>query len=416
MTTIANAHVLNFERNESGVPTCPFDHHEEAFGANFKDYLDEMRAAGPLVWSTLYGGFWVATTHEMARRLAIDSDTFQVGRTATRTGGIFIPPPPGADTRPRFVPGEADGVEHDRYRLALNPHFSKQRIAELSSLVERHVREAIDRVIAMGRFDVSRDLVAPILAGIACEHMGIEVADPPKFFDSLGHLVTHGASDDHDAAQKNFDEAWANIVEIVAKRRSDPHNDVISALVQWTDPVFTDDEVYMMVLNVSLGANDTTKSLIAQALVYLDGHQDIQQLLRVDTAKVRPAIDEFLRLLPVTMGAARTADRDVEVDGITIKEGDRVYLSWPGGNFDPAKYADPRSFDLTRGSAQQLGMGVGAHFCLGAWLAKSISAVTIRELLARTKYRIDRENLRENPNRAVLCLYDDCPAIVEEAR
>src|SRR2546423_3111140 len=133
-----------------GAVTCPFDHHTADYAHNFRGILDDLRETAPLVWSDAHGGYWVATTYDMTRRLAIDSETFTVARAPGRVGGILIPAPPGADTRPRFVPGEADGEEHDHYRLALNPHFSKQRVAELTPLIERHVNQAIDRIIAAG--------------------------------------------------------------------------------------------------------------------------------------------------------------------------------------------------------------------------------------------------------------------------
>src|SRR5437867_5820884 len=243
--------------------TCPFDHHSVYFAEHFRDLYDELRQKSPLIWSEAHGGYWVTTTFEMTRALARDSEAFTVARGPGRVGGILIPAPPGSDTRPRFVPGEADGEEHDAYRLALNPRFSKQRVAELAPMIERHVNAAIDNIISMGDFDIAYDLVAPILAGIACEHMGLEVEEPRRFFDALMGMIDHGSHGDDDV-QSEFDTAWADIVRTVNERRAEPRDDVITALVQW-EPPFTDEQIHMMILNVSLGANDTTKSLLAQA-------------------------------------------------------------------------------------------------------------------------------------------------------
>ena len=86
-----------------------------------------------------------------------------------------------------------------------------------------------------------------------------------------------------------------------------------------------------------------------------------------------------------------------------IKEGERLMLAFPSANLDPAKYPNPGQFDLERGAAQQLGMGVGTHFCLGAWLAKSISAMTLRELLRRCpNFSVDHEPSRGRANRSSL--------------
>lgn len=394
--------------------TCPFDHHSADFAANFRDIFDEARERGPLVWSEEHGGYWIATTHEMARRIAIDSDTFTVARSAERVGGIQIPAPPGSDTRPRFVPGEADGEEHDAYRLALNPFFSKQRVAQLQPTINRHVARALDAVIAMQSFDIAYDLVAPILSGIACELMGVEVDDPRRFFDAQLHMVSHG-SDGGDEVSGEFEWAWSHIVRTVDEHRANPTDDIVSALVTHDDPPFTDEQIHMMILNISLGSNDTTKSLVAQALIYIDEQPQLRARLAADPELVRPAVDEFLRLLPVAMGPARTATRDVEIDGLLIRRNERVMLAFPSANHDPAKYPDPRSFDLDRGSAQHLGMGVGAHFCLGAWLAKAIAGTTIRELLSRCpNYAVDHANLVYGANRSSLTSLPAAPAVVGE--
>jgi cytochrome P450 len=391
--------------------TCPFDHHTAQYAEHFRDILDEARATTPLLWTEAHGGYWVASSYDVVRRLAIDSDAFTVSRGPGRIGGIAIPPPPGADTRPRFVPGEADGEEHDHYRLALNPHFSKQRVAEMTPLIERHVNQAIDRIIEAGSFDVAHELVAPILSGIACEHMGLEVSDTSRFFDSLLHMIDHG-SHGGDEVQSEFDRSWAYIVEVVNERRAEPCDDVISHLTAW-DPPFTDEQIHMMILNVSLGANDTTKSLLAQALIYVDKHPELRARFIKHPEEIRPAIDEFLRLMPVAMGPCRTATRDVEIDGMKIREGERVMMSFPAANFDPAKYAHPREFDLERGAAQHLAMGVGTHFCLGAWLAKSISATMMRQLVIRCpNFSIDHENVKIGPNRSALTVLERVPAVV----
>jgi cytochrome P450 len=396
---------------KDGVVTCPFDHHTADYAQHFRTILADAREQAPLIWTEAHGGYWVATSYEMVRRLAIDADTFTVARAPGRVGGIAIPAPPGADTRPRFVPGEADGAEHDHYRLALNPHFSKQRVAEMALVIERHVTTVMDRVIAIGDFDVAHDLVAPILSGITCEHMGLEVPDTSRFFDSLHHMISMGSHGDDEVGEE-FRSSWASIEQVVIDRRAIPRDDVISALVRW-EPAFTNEQVHMMILNVALGANDTTKSLLAQALIYVDEHPEVRRHLAAHPDDIRPAVEEFLRLIGVAMGPCRTATRDVEIDGILIKENERVMLSFPSANHDPTKYPHPEEFDLARGAAQHLGMGVGTHFCLGAWLAKAISAETIRQLVTRCpNLSVDQDAVVIAPNRSALTALERTPAHV----
>jgi cytochrome P450 len=404
---------MEIEQRADGRLACPFDHHSPEYAERYADVLDELREKTPVAWSDNYGGFWIVTPHHLVRKLAMDSTNFVIAQGKDMKGGILIPPSPGSERRARFVPGEADGQEHDNYRMALNPMFSRQKVAELAPMIERHVNQTIDRILAQGEFDVIEELVGPILAGVACEHLGLEVEHPRAFFKRLFHLVSYTEATTAaltDVADQ-FNEAWAFLVRVVAERRANPRADVISHLTQWTDPVFTDEEVQSMTFNVILGAADTTGTLVSQAVLYMDQHPEVRALLSARPELIPAAIDEFLRLISPAMNVARTVVSDVEVEGVTLKAGDRILLSWYAANHDPARYPNPYAFDLERGATQHLGLGVGEHFCLGAWLAKAIAAAILRELLRRVpNYRIDIERAKKPIERSVLNKWETMPA------
>jgi cytochrome P450 len=377
---------MNVELRADGRVVCPFDHHSAAFAADHVEIVRQLAEAGPLVWSDNYGGYWIATSYSVVRKIAVNSAAFSVAPGPDRTGGILIPPPPGSDTRPLFLPGEAEGSEHDDYRLALNPHFSKQRVAEMAPLIARHVARAIDRLEQMEKFEVVSDLSLPILAGITCEHLGVDVADPPGFFRAMFQRVIAYSADGENAERiaEDFRDSWEMLSELVKDRRAAPQDDVISHLASWNNPIFSDEQIQMMVLNVVLGAADTTSSLLAQAFLYLQSNPALRDHLTKNPEAIKPAIDEFLRLFPIVMGPARTATRDIEIEGFEIKAGDRVMLLLPAANRDPQKFSSPDEFDLLREEASRhLALGVGKHFCLGTWLAKSIAAQSLGAVLTR---------------------------------
>ena len=389
------------------LPVRPSARHFEIY--------DELRAEAPIAWSDQYGGFWIVTSYELVRKLAVDSASVSVAPGPDRTGGILIPAPPGLATRPLFVPGEAEGEDHDNYRLALNPHFSKQRVAELQPIVDRHVEAVVERARQQGSFDVVTEFVSPLLAGIACEHLGLEVDDPAAFFTKMFWMVSYSgdSTDEFNEIKAEFTEAWQVVVDTVADRRANPRDDVISHLAQFTNPVFSDEEIQMMTLNVILGAADTTVSLLAQAIIYLDQHPELRDKLAADHSLIRPAVEEFLRLFVVATGPARTATKDIEIGEVTIHQGDRLLLLFSAANHDPARYRDPYDFDLGRGAAQHLGMGVGSHFCLGAWLAKAIASTAIRELLVHVpELRVDHDHVVSAPDISSLNHWEHVPASV----
>jgi cytochrome P450 len=383
---------MEFEKRANGRMACPFDHHSPDFAQRLPQILDELQEHAPIAWSDSYGGFWIVTRHDLVRKIAMDSVNFTVAPGEDMTGGLVIPAAP-TKNRPLFVPGEADGDEHDMYRLALNPMFSKQKVNELRPLIERHVSQTIDRILEQGEFDVIADLAQPIVAGISCEHLGLEVGNPQVFLVEVEHAVNplHEAGS-LETIERKFDEAWELLSKVIQQKRVNPSNDVISHLAHWKEPELSDDEIRMMTINVILGAALTTGTLISQAVLYLDRDRVMRERLSREPELVKPAIDEFLRFISPSMGVARTATADVALGGVTMRAGDRVLLSYYAANHDPARYASPHAFDLERGAQQNLSLGVGAHFCLGAWLAKSITAVTLREVLLRMPgYRVDIE-------------------------
>jgi cytochrome P450 len=406
---------VEFEKLADGRIKCPFDHHSVQYAKNFFAILDEVRTESPLAWSDLYGGFWVATGHDLVRRLTVDSSAMSVAHGPDRKGGIAIPPRPGTKTRPLFVPGEAEGEEHDNYRLALNPHFSKQRVGELQPMIQRHVDAAVDGVLDAGKFDVVQDFVARILSGVACEHLGLEVDDPPLFFRALAHMVAYFGDSDakFDAVTSSFQSAWETVMATVADRREHPRDDVISHLTRWEKPSFTDEQIQMMTLNVVLGSADTTSALLGQAIMYLYQHPVIRLRLAERPDQIRSAVEEFLRLFAVSMGVGRTLTRDLEVEGVTLKKGDRIFLSYVAANHDPVQYPDPYTFDLDRGAKRHLAMGVGSHFCLGSHLAKAISETALRSYLARMQgVRVDVGSAETNDDKNALNQWVRIPAEV----
>jgi cytochrome P450 len=406
---------VQFEKREDGRTACPFDHHTPAFAKDYFSVLAELRSESPIVWSDLYGGFWVATEYNAVRKLTLNSRAMSVGHGPDRQGGIAIPVRPGTKTRPLFVPGEADGEQHDDYRRALNPHFSQQRVAEMQPQIQRHVDAAVDALLAAGSVDLIEDFSARVLTGIACEHLGLEVDDTLAFFRALALMVSYSgeANSAFDQVATSFEGAWPTVVATVKDRRENPRDDVISALAQWDSPRFTDEEIHSMTLNVCLGAADTTSSLLGQTFMYLSSHPQVVEQLRNDSSLIRPAVEEFLRLFAVTMGAGRTITQDVEVEGVTLKKGDRILLSYVAANHDPVKYPNPYDFDLVRGGGRHLSMGVGAHACLGAHLARAIAATALETFFVKvTDFTVDADAAVTNEDKNILNQWVHVPARV----
>jgi cytochrome P450 len=368
---------------------CPYDHNAPDFATYFDAVTAELVEKAPLVWSEASGGFWLATSYEVVRKLWLDEEHLFIG-----PNGRDVPWLPAGQAL-RFVPGEADDEAHDNYRLALNAMFTKEVVDGLLPEIEARIAGALDVLLAQDEFDAINDYAQPIVNGIVCEHLGLAVDDPVAFNKAIseGFRYAGNGSFPSDGVEKRFKAAWGHIVEVVNERRVNPKHDVISLLVQWQDPVLTDDEIQRMTMNVILGAADTVSKLIAQVILYLGQHHDVRDYLVAHPDRIEGAFDEFLRLAMLTMHTGRTARTDFEVAGVKVKAGDRVLLSRWGANHDPTKFPDPYTLHLERNARQHLAFGVGSHSCLGKWFAKAITTSALRELLARApNYQVDLEH------------------------
>jgi cytochrome P450 family 142 subfamily A polypeptide 1 len=142
------------------------------------------------------------------------------------------------------------------------------------------------------------------------------------------------------------------------------------------DPVISD---CLLLLD---GGAETTRTVIGRTLLDLAAHPDQWQLLR-DGADMTVATDEFIRWVTPIVNMCRVANRDYDLHGTTIRKGQQVVLMYPSANRDPAHFADPERFDVTRQPNQHIAFGFGTHFCLGAALARLEIRVFFEELVRR---------------------------------
>ena len=131
-----------------------------------------------------------------------------------------------------------------------------------------------------------------------------------------------------------------------------------------------------------MAGNETTTNLISNAAVLLDGDRDARAWLAADASRIPCAVEEFLRFDSPVQGLARTTTRPVTLHGVEIPEGKKVLLLFAAANRDERKFRDPERFDVTRDPNPHLSFGFGAHFCLGANLARLEARVAFEELLA----------------------------------
>jgi cytochrome P450 len=224
--------------------------------------------------------------------------------------------------------------------------------------------------------------------------IGVDDEHVPAFRGwTQSFLEIEGAQDFADAAAS----IYGLFATLLAARRDDPRDDLMSALLdaEVDGQRLTDDELLGFCLLLILAGNDTTSSLIGSGIVLLARHPDQRRLLLDDPSRWPGAIEEMNRFESPTQVLARTTTRAVDLHGVTIPARSRVMLVWGAANHDEREFADPERFDVTRDIRRHLAFGHGAHYCLGANLARLEARVALEEWHRRfPDYELDGEPTR----------------------
>jgi cytochrome P450 len=225
--------------------------------------------------------------------------------------------------------------------------------------------------------------------------VGIPVEDRKSLFQIATDFLNPGNTNDPGSQERHL-AAQVQMFEYAQKlgqeKRDNPQDDIWTILS--TAEVESEDgergrmseiELDFFFLLLTLAGSETTRNAIAHGLVALLDHPDQLETLRSDPDAMRPAVEEIIRWASPVAYFARRATRDTEIRGVKIARGDRVTLWYPSANRDEDVFEDPFRFDIARTPNQHVAFGGGgAHFCLGANLARREIAILFEELLART--------------------------------
>ena len=318
------------------------------------------------------GGQYVVTRYEDVRRVLEDPQTF------SSTGVAPRPSPVGLN------PLDSDPPYQVELRKILNPLFTRNFLLRFEPELRKNASDLIERFIANGRFDFVREYAGPFV-GHALSRVVFNEDDPEKM-DHAAEVVIRVAIEATDQA---FFELAVLAGQYIAEREANPvqRNDVLNAIATGTvgdGRPLTDDERLGVVTVLFLGGLDTTRGAMGSIAYHLASQPELEQRLR-DPAWIRHDMDEFIRLESPVGCLGRTATRDVELGGVTIKRGEQLLVRFDSANRDEARFEDASrlKFDVPRGSSA--GFGLGIHRCLGSHFARIQVAVGFDELLRRVR-------------------------------
>ena len=314
------------------------------------------------------GRFAALSRFEDVRTAALDWRTFSA---ITAEAKILRP-----------IINDMDPPLHGERRGNLARAFTPKRVADLEPRLREVARSLIARFANRGSCDVIGDFAALFPSRVMGELIGI----PEELLDecrSITDAVMRIEGPEGNASP--VERADAVFGPLVDARRAVPGDDLISALLavgrEGGEPLSTE-EILGFCYLLLIGGNDTTTNLIGNGMELLARHPEQRAALVADPLMIPQAVEEMLRREPPTQTSARQTTSPVELHGVLIPADTRLLLMWGAANLDEREFDRPEVFDIHRRADRHLSLGHGAHFCMGAALARLEARVAFEELLA----------------------------------
>jgi cytochrome P450 len=283
----------------------------------------------------------------------------------------------------------SDPPDHTRLRTLVNKAFTARTVRNLMGRIQEIVDGLVRNVEERGGMEAITDFAYPLPITVIAEMLGVPSEDRDFFRDQSQKIaVALGPIEDVDVAMQAMDgrnHLVAYFNELVPKRKEDPDEDLITALLQAEEAgdFLSHGELIAMLLLLLVAGHETTVNLIGNGLLALLRNPDQLDRLRNEEGIERSAIEELLRYdSPVTM-TGRLAKEDIEIGGFHVRKGQSVSTILASANRDPEQFPDPDRLDLTRDPCNHLSFSAGIHYCLGAQLARLEGQIALSTLVRR---------------------------------
>ena len=284
-----------------------------------------------------------------------------------------------------------DPPDHTRLRKLVTKAFTPRVVESLRPRAQALVDDMLDKAEAEGEMDLIADFAFPLPFAVISEMLGVPAVDGDKLRGWSGMIVrslepivdTNLAIKIADASDHMFDY----VGDMIEKKRKEPADDLLSALIAAEEQgdVLTDDELQEQVLLLYVAGHETTVNLIGNGVLALLNNRDQLERLRADASLMPNAVEELLRYDSPVQMSRRITLKDVEVGGKAIEKGSFCGVVLASANRDRARWGENADvLDVTRTDASHhLSFGGGAHYCLGASLARVEGQVAIGSLIGR---------------------------------
>ncbi|KAA0112525.1 cytochrome P450 [Mycolicibacterium sp. P9-22] len=351
----------------------------------------QIRELGPLLMPessmTVFSSF--ADCDEVLRHPDSCSDSMKSSVVQRHLAAGVMPP---RGNTPGFL--FLDPPDHTRLRKLAQQAFAPRVVRALEPDIAAMVDSLLDSMAAAGSADLISDLAYPLPVAVICRLLGVPVEDESQFSSAaalvaqaLDPIMSITGAPDPEADARLEAGAWLReyLGELVERRRADPQQDLISALIAAEEggDQLTADEIVATCNLLLIAGHETTVNLIANAALEMLRAPAHWSALAADPELAGPIVEETLRFDPPVQLVMRISGADMRIGDIDIPAGDTMLLLLAAAQRDPAMYEAPEEFHPGRDATRHLSFGLGPHFCLGAPLARLEARVALSKLTAR---------------------------------
>lgn len=345
-----------------------------------------LREHQPVAWHDEPGGkgFWAVTRH--ADVWAVDRDfqtfssepTIMIQDPLSEVGGLG----------PYKMMLMMDPPEHTGFRKLIRSEFTEPAAKMRGERIQALAKQIVDAVVDKGACDFVDDVAGEMPSYVIAELMGLPLDDGRELYKLTEIIHTAPEALPPGAGGQAVMKMFEYGSKVIAEKRARPGDDLASRLLacEVDGRKLEDPEFLLFFLLLIDAGGDTTRNLLSGGLLALMEHPDQYAWLMADLeARLPAAREELLRWVSPVIYMRRTAKRDTELAGQTIREGDKVVMYFGAANRDPAAFDRPDVLDLSRRENPHMAFGNGPHVCLGQHLARIEIDAMLREVLTRMK-------------------------------
>jgi len=349
--------------------------------------IDRMRQFGPLVQVKfpIIGPVWMTTTQEATGRVLKDSANFSLRKEGSVAGAPWW--------LPGFMLSLADNMltfdepDHTRLRSIVDEAFRRRAVLDMEPRVAEIAAELAGELFAEGSpADLVTRYARKLPLSVICELLGLPMADREKFMAWASRATNVTGAYSFLRMIPGIYAIKRYLESQIQSVRDHGGEGLIAELVraEKAGAEISRDEMVAMVFLLLLAGSETTTHLISGSTFELLRDPEKRHWLQEDPSRYDLAVEEFLRFVsPVQFSKPRFIQRDIEIEGVSLKKGEKVMAMIAAANMDPAANACPHKLDLQRKPNRHIAFGTGIHFCLGHQLARIEGKQAIRALFDR---------------------------------